>query len=430
MASASLKTITRAASTRGVSRTGAIVLGLLCVMYFILYVDRVNISTAAPLIQSDLRLSNAELGLAFSGFAYPYAFFQLFGGWIGDRFGARRVLGACGLIVCAATALTGAVGGLTTLFLARVALGFGEGAMFPTATHAMAKWVPRRRYGFAQGITHAFARLGNALTPPLIAALIAVSSWRGSFVVLAGASLLWVAVWVWYFRDDPHTHPAMTAADRAALVPARPAQRASRPVPWGRLARRMLAVTSVDFCYGWTLWLFLSWIPSFFYKSYHLDLKHSAVFSAGVFLAGVVGDMVGGVLSDWILRRTGRLGLARSGVIAFGLLGAAAFLTPLLFTQDLTTVTLCLSAAFFCAELVVAPIWAVPMDIAPAHAGTASGMMNLGFGLAGVISPVAFGYALDATGNWTVPFMASIGLLVLGAAMTWLMRPERPFEQA
>jgi nitrate/nitrite transporter NarK len=293
----------------------------------------------------------------------------------------------------------------------------------------MAKWVPRRRYGFAQGITHASARLGNALTPPLIAALIAISSWRGSFVVLAGVSLLWVIVWVWYFRDDPHMHPAMTAADRAALVPARPAHRAAAPVPWGRLARRMLPVTAVDFCYGWTLWLFLSWIPSFFYKSYHLDLKHSAMFSAGVFLAGVVGDTLGGVLSDWILRRTGRLGLARSGVIAFGLLGAAAFLMPLLFTRDLTTVTLCLSAAFFCAELVVAPIWAVPMDIAPAHAGTASGMMNLGFGLAGVISPVAFGYALDATGSWTVPFMASIALLVLGAAMTLLMRPERPFEE-
>jgi nitrate/nitrite transporter NarK len=191
----------------------------------------------------------------------------------------------------------------------------------------------------------------------------------------------------------------------------------------------VLPVTLVDFCYGWTLWLFLSWIPSFFYKSYHLDLKHSAVFSAGVFLAGVVGDTVGGVLSDWILRRTGRLGLARSGVIAFGLLGAATVLTPLLFTRDLTTVTLCLSAAFFCAELVVAPIWAVPMDIAPAHAGTASGMMNLGFGLAGVISPVAFGYALDVTGSWTVPFIASIALLVVGAAMTLLMRPEHSFEE-
>ena len=101
----------------------------------------------------------------------------------------------------------------------------------------------------------------------------------------------------------------------------------------------------------------------------------------------MAGDTVGGIVSDTILKRTGRLVLARSWVIAAGLLGAAAFLMPLLFVRDLTTVTFCLTAAFFCAELVVAPIWAVPMDIVPRHAGTASGMMNFGFGVAGLQQP-------------------------------------------
>ncbi len=171
-------------------RTPGIVLALLCAMYFILYVDRVNISTAAPLIQADLGISNVELGLAFSGFAYPYALFQLFGGWIGDRVGPRWMLTGCGLVVCAATASTGLVGGLGALFAARVALGFGEGAMFPTATSAMARWVPRGQWGFAQGVTHAFARLGNALTPPLIAGLIALASWRAAFIAPGAASLV------------------------------------------------------------------------------------------------------------------------------------------------------------------------------------------------------------------------------------------------
>lgn len=429
MASAS-STATDRATARRRPRATTLVLVLLCLMYLILYVDRVNISTAAPLIQAELGLSNAQLGLAFSGFAYPYAFVQLAGGWLGDRVGARRMLAACGLLVCAATALTGAVGGLASLFAARVALGFGEGAMFPTATHAMARWMPRRRWGFAQGITHACARLGNALTPPLIAGLIALASWRASFVVLGAVSLVWVVAWAWLFRDDPRAHPWMTPAELEAVPPAQPAGQALPAVPWWRLARRILPVTAVDFCYGWTLWLFLSWIPSFFYKAFHLDLKSSALFAAGVFLAGVVGDTAGGVLSDAILKRTGRLMAARCGVIALGLLGAAAFLVPILFTRDLTAVTLCLSAAFFCAELVVAPIWSIPMDIAPQHAGTASGMMNLGFGLAGIVSPVAFGYALDATGRWTIPFLASIALLCAGAALTCLIRPDARFEGA
>src|SRR5258707_10334332 len=113
------------------------VLLIICLMYLILYVDRVNISTAAPLIKAELNLSNTELGLVFSAFAYPYALFQLIGGYFGDKFGARLTLFVCGLVVCAATAATGAVGGLFCLFAARLALGVGERAIFPTAACAI-----------------------------------------------------------------------------------------------------------------------------------------------------------------------------------------------------------------------------------------------------------------------------------------------------
>src|SRR6202049_4349423 len=115
-------------------RVSGRVLLLLCLMYLILYVDRVNISTAAPLIKADLGLSNTELGLAFSAFAYPYALFQLVGGYVGDKFGARLTLFVSGLIVCAATAATGAVGGLASLFAARLVLGVCGGAAFSPAT--------------------------------------------------------------------------------------------------------------------------------------------------------------------------------------------------------------------------------------------------------------------------------------------------------
>lgn len=403
------------------------ILLLLCVMYLLFYVDRVNISTAAPLIKSDLHLSNTALGLAFSAFAYPYAIFQLIGGWLGDKFGPRRILGLSGLIVCAATALTGLVGGLGALFLARLALGFGEGASFPTATRAMASWTPEKSWGVAQGITHSASRIGNALTPPLIAALIAWLSWRASFVILGAASLFWVAIWIWYFRDEPRQHPGLTAAELARL-PAR--AQGPRAVPWLRLARRMVPVTAVDFCYGWTLWLFLSWIPSFFFNSYHLDLKHSALFSSGVFFAGVIGDTVGGIVSDRLLRRTKSLVTARRNVIVVGFLGAFVCLLPVVLIHDVTVAAAGLSLAFFFAELIVAPIWSVPMDIAPRYAGSASGLMNFGFGLAGIISPFAFGYAIDLTGSWTYPFLGSIALLLVGAVLAFQMHPDRPLVEA
>ena len=193
----------------GVSNT---VLLIICLMYLILYVDRVNISTAAPLIKADLDLTNTQLGLAFSAFAYPYALLQLIGGYIGDKFGPRLTLCVSSLIVCVATAATGVVGGLASLFAARLALGIGEGSTFPTATRAMTVWVPERSWGFAQGITHSFSRIGLAVTPPLIAVLIALVSWRGSFMILAVLSFIWVLVWMWYFRDVPAA-PPLTAEE-------------------------------------------------------------------------------------------------------------------------------------------------------------------------------------------------------------------------
>jgi nitrate/nitrite transporter NarK len=191
----------------------------------------------------------------------------------------------------------------------------------------------------------------------------------------------------------------------------------------------MLPVTIVDFCYGWTLWLFLSWIPTFFFENYHQNLQASAMFSGGVLLAGVIGDTVGGIFSDRLLHRTRSLLVARRGVIVTGFLGALVFLLPVILLHDLTIAAVCLSLAFFFAELIVAPIWAVPMDMTRSYAGSASGMMNFGFAVAGIVSPSSFGYLVDRTGSWVVPFIGSVVLLLLGAVLAARLRPDRAFKE-
>jgi MFS family permease len=408
------------------NQASRLVLFTICIMYLIFYVDRVNISTAAPVMQKDLGLTATELGIAFSAFAYPYAFFQIAGGWLGDRMGPRLTLFLCGVVVAAATAWTGMVGGLATLFASRLVLGIGEGPAFPTATRALSSWMRPDQRAFAQGITHAFSRFGNAATPPLIAAIIVAFSWRMSFYILGLLSLVWAIIWLLYFRDDPRKHPGITEQDLEGLPPSTVAA-LRREVPWGPLLRRIMPVTLTDFCYGWILWLYLNWLPSFFLHEYKLDLKKSALFAAGVFFAGVVGDTVGGIVSDRILRRTGNVGKARISVIMVGFLGSFCFMLPIVFIHDLLTVAICLSLAFFFAELIVAPIWAMPMDITPEYSGSASGFMNFGFGVAGIISPVVFGYAIDLTGRWDVPFIGSLGVLLLGALLAPLCRPGDRF---
>ena len=405
-----------------------IVLSLLCLLYVILYLDRTNISTAAPLIKSGLKLSNTQIGLVFSAFAVPFAAVQLIGGVFGDKFGPRLILTVCCGIVGLSTVCTGLAGGLTSLIAARMALGLGEGAANSTATRAMSAWVPREKWGFAQGITHSCARAGNAIAPPLMVALFAWTTWRMSFVVLGLGSLVWLAIWAWYFRDDPRTHPSITGAELKSLP--EPTGYKRPRVPWLRLARSIYPVTIVDFCYGWTIWVFLSWIPSFFIENYHLKLADSALYTAGVLSAGIAGDTLGGVLSDRILQRTGDLLMARRSVIVGGFLGALLFMIPVVLIHNLNASAVCLSVAFFCLELIVGPIWSVPMDIAPRYAGTASGMMNFGFAVAGLVSPSSFGYIVDATGSWIMPFIGSIVLLIAGAILGARLRPDRRFTEA
>ena len=403
----------------------SIVLGLLCVLYFLTYVDRVNIATAAPLIKRELLLSNTQLGFAFSAFAYTYALLQIFGGWMGDRFGPRRMLFVCGGVMAAATILTGLAQTLGALIAFRLLLGVGEGAMFPCATRAMQSWSTAYRRGFAQGITHAFSRLGNAVTPPIVAMLVALVTWRGSFAALGFVSVTWVIVWIWYYRDHPAQHQG-TTSDELARLPyqGRPHRPSNRGVPWRRLLAQMWPVTLVYFCYAWTLWLYLNWLPSFFLHEYHLDLGRSAIFSSAVFFAGVGGDMLGGVVSDQVFRRTGNLGRARRLVIASGLMASLLLLLPMLATQEIRIVTVSLAAAFFCLELIIGPIWSMPMDVGGVYAGTAGGIMNTGSALAAILSPLAFGVIADMTGNWHLPFILSMALLLLGAVLALTLDPE------
>lgn len=416
--------------TAFVGRVRGKVLLLLCMLYFVTYVDRVNIATAAPFIKSELGLSNTQLGLTLSAFALPYAFFQIFGGMIGDRFGPRIVLGIVGVVWAVSTAATGFAVGLVSLFAARLALGFGEGASFPTATHAMAKWMPPDQRGLAQGVTHAAARLGNAITPLVAGALIALYGWRLSFWVFAAVSFLWVVAWVWSFTDSPADHPKMTQAELDELPQDQQTEQHT-PTPWGPLLRRILPVTLVDFCYGWTLWVFLTWLPSFFKGSYGLDLKDFAMFSTLVLLAGVVGDTMGGVVSDALLRRTGKPKIARRATLVVGLMGSFLFVLPTLVTHRLLLDATFLALSFFFLELTNAVLWAIPMDIAPQHAGTAGGLMNTGFGVAGILSPLVFGMLLDATGSWQVPFAVSAALLFIGAVAALRINPQPlPDEKA
>ncbi|HEU0229706.1 MAG TPA: MFS transporter [Burkholderiaceae bacterium] len=412
-------------------KTHHLILMVMCLLYFISYIDRVNISVAAPLIRDEMGLSNLELGLVFSAFAYPYAAMQIFGGWLADRFGPRKVLITLSLIWGAATVLTGFVGSVIALLVMRFALGIGEGGAFPTATRAFTYWMPVTQRGVAQGITHSFSRLGGAITPPLVVLIIALAGWRESFIVLGAISLVWTVLFIFVFRDNPAEHPRVTPAELAEINAGRVEQpkKEKGPTPWGRLIKGMWKVTFVDFCYGWSLWVYLTWLPSYLKDARGFDLKAMAIFTALPLLAGVVGDTLGGVVSDKLLRKTGNIRFARVSVLTFGLVGALLCMVPMVSMKDPLMAVLLLSLSFFCLELTNAVLWSLPIDIAGDYAGTAAGMMNTGFGVAGMISPVVFGFLIQSTGSYHLPFLVSAGLLGVGALTALLIDPGQTVKR-
>ncbi|MDR3452489.1 MAG: MFS transporter [Rhodoferax sp.] len=404
-----------------------LILAIMCLLYFIAYIDRVNISVAAPFIRKEFSLTPTELGVVFSAFAFPYAALQIVGGWCADKFGPRLVLAVLSIIWAIATFLCGFAWSLTSLLLFRFVLGIGEGGAFPTATRAFTFWLPATERGFAQGITHSFARLGGAAAPPIVIGIVALYGWRESFIALGALSLLWTALYVWFFRNTPTEHKWVTQAElkEIGVDTARMKSTSKGKTPWAEMIRKMWLVTFVDFCYGWSLWVFLTWLPSYLKDARGFDLKHLAIFASLPLLAGVVGDTLGGVVSDAIYKRTGNLKIARRAMLVLGLGGSLVFILPVVGTQDPMMAVALLSASFFFLELTNAVLWSLPMDIAGAYAGTAGGMMNTGFGVAGMISPIVFGFLIQTTGSYQVPFAVSAILLVIGIIGSLFIDPTR-----
>src|SRR6202166_2969726 len=167
------------------------ILFLISVMYLITYLDRVNISTAAPQISKEFGFDNVTMGYVFSAFVWAYALFQVPGGWLSDRFGARGVLGGVVVYWSIMTAATAAGFSATSFIVVRFLFGVGEAGAFPGATRAMQQWYPQPERGLVQGVTHSASRLGAAIAPPLVVLIMSYLGWRPVFYICGAGGLLW-----------------------------------------------------------------------------------------------------------------------------------------------------------------------------------------------------------------------------------------------
>src|SRR3974390_2276300 len=193
------------------------VLVLICLMYLITYLDRVNISTAAPLISMEFGFDKITMGVIFSAFVWAYALFQVPGGWLSDRWGARGVLAATVTYWSAMTAATAAAFSSLSFIVVRFLFGIGEAGAFPGATRAMQLWYPQSERGLVQGVTHSASRLGAAIAPPLVVLIMTQIGWRAVFLICGAVGLLWSLWWALSYRNLPEEHGLVNRPERGRI---------------------------------------------------------------------------------------------------------------------------------------------------------------------------------------------------------------------
>ncbi len=417
-------------------RTGTkrwFVLFLISLMYLVTYLDRANISTVAPVIAKEFDIGKIEMGFIFSAFVWSYALFQIPGGWLGDRFGPRRMLTGIVAYWSVMTALTAAASGVASFAAVRFLFGAGEAGAFPVATRAMQLWFPPRERGLVQGVSHSASRLGAAVSPPIVVAIVATMGWRWVFYICAAIGILWSVLWYLTYRDTPEEQASVSRAELAYIrgvdeqgnvLPPRIESMAI--LPWGTLfqSSSMWALMCAYFTSAYCGFIFLSWMPSYLVEYRHFTLLNVGIFASLPFWAGVVGDTTGGLAVDWLVATTGSVKLAYRLVAVVGLLGCVACIVPAALVDSAYTAVGCLTGAFFFLECAIAPAWSTAMHIGGKYSGTVSAAMNMAGNIGGALSPIVFGILIHY-GSWQAPFIIAAVLLVFGAAVwAFWLNPE------
>jgi sugar phosphate permease len=398
-------------------------------MYMIVFLDKGNISVVAPVLMRQFGFNKASMGFLFSAFVLAYGLGQVPGGWLADRFGSRSVLGGLVAVWSVLTVITGLGASYMAFVTTRFLTGLAEAGAFPAATRAMQSWFTRAERGFAQGVTHSFTRLGSAIVPPLGVSLTLAFGWRAVFYFCGTIGICWAVAFYALYRNRPEEHPWVSQAELAHLLRADPgrAKRAKSKIAWRRLlsSPNMWFMMAAYGCYNYGIYFFTAWLPTYLVTYRRFSLAAMGLVAALPLLAGMVGDTVGGVITDRILVRTNNLTLARKVVAVPALSLAAVFLIPAALTHSPQTAVCLLAASLFCMECFIGPAWALPMDVGGEHSGTVAGLMNTAGNLGGALSPIVFG-ALVQKELWATPFMIQAAVLLAGA-MIWLflIRPEQ-----
>ena len=431
------------------SRARQTVLWFAVTLAIITYVDRVCISQASGMIQEDLGLTKIQMGYAFAAFGWAYALFEIPGGWLGDRYGPRRVLMRVVSMWSIFTIATGWAWNLASLIVFRFCFGAGEAGCFPNITKAFTHWFPAAERVKAQGILWLSARWGGAFTPLLVGWMLAKGApaeageaasgfglglhYRWVFLGFGLIGIVWAVLFYRWFRDDPKNHPSVNAAELAEIGDT-VHEGGHAAIPWREFfaSRSVLMLWLQYFCMAFSWYFYITWFPTYLKESFKdlSELQRALLACVPLFFGGV-GSLLTGLFSAALDRKLGCIARSRRwlGITGMGMAGVMLIIS-IQFTAPLAAV-LSIGMASFFNDLAMPGSWGACMDIGGRHTGSLSGSMNMAGQIGGFLAPMMVPYVLAATdNNWTINIYIFAVVYFIGAACWSLIDTNERLSQA
>ncbi len=414
-----------------------VIVALLFFITIVNYIDRSAIAYAMEDIGLAFQFSKEQEGMILGAFGLGYMLTTLLGGIAVDRFGAKKILLIAALIWSLSSGMMGFVNGFLFVYLLRVTLGLAEGPNFPAMTRAISDWLPKEECSFALSSSLIAVPLALAIGAPIVSELIVHIGWRTMFYFLGALGILWLPLWFWLFSDFPEQNNRVSQDEIKLIhgdekIDEIKVQEQRRHVPglWKfLLTNPTLLVNNIAFfVFGYFLFFFMTWLPSYLEQVYQLNLIQVGWFSVMPWLLAALLLWTTGYLSDVIFRKTNCLRLSRSYPIWISQLLAALSILPILFYHSLTVSMISITLAVAFSMSANAAYYAVNVDIAKERAGTALGIMEVGFSLSGFLAPVITGYVITLFGGYHAAFLLLVILGLISVCLVFLFhRPNTAY---
>lgn len=419
------------------TRVRWLVLLLICLASFVAYILRTNMSVAGEAMIRDLGLSELQLGMVLSAFAWGYGLLQVPGGLLGERLGARRLMTLMALAWGILTLLTGLVPGapsvtphlcLGALVTLRLFMGIAQAPLYPvTGGITTAVWYPITTWGFVNGLSTTAFTLGAAASGPGVAWLVTTLGWRHSFLAAAPLGIVMAGLWWWIYRDDPAEHPGVNAEEVRLIRAGRPrAEGKQANVSWTAVLAHpdLLAVTMSYFCMNYVFYLFFNWFYYYLVTVRGTPPQIGGTFLAAQWMIGSAAASLGGWLCDRLSLRFGRRVGCRLTAMG-GLLACAPLLAAGAMAPDPVVAVALLSLSFGATQLTDGAFWVAAMRIGGPHAASATGLMNTGGNVVGGIGAILVPLVAQRLG-WVAALSTGAIFAVVGALLWLWVRADVP----